>query len=186
MIRELAQGTPLRNLIRRTRSWYWRSRYRLPHVDPTFLLSWGCHIHPDFVAGALGYMGHGCVIRPRVRAGRYVMFGADVSIVGADHRFDLAGTPMIFSGRPDLPETIIEDDVWLGGRSTLMAGITIGRGSIIAAGSVVTRDVPPYSIMAGVPARLLRKRFDSAEDEHKHDEMLDSADYVAEFAHPKH
>jgi acetyltransferase-like isoleucine patch superfamily enzyme len=114
------------------------------------------------------------------------MFGADVSIVGADHRFDLAGTPMIFSGRPDLPETVIEDDVWLGGRSILMAGITVGRGSIIAAGSVVTRDVPPYSIMAGVPARLLRKRFDSAADERKHDEMLDSADYVAEFAHPKY
>jgi acetyltransferase-like isoleucine patch superfamily enzyme len=52
----------------------------------------------------------------------------------------------------------IEDDCWLGARVTVLGGVTIGRGSVIAAGSVVTRDVPPYSIVAGVPARVVGSR----------------------------
>lgn len=175
----------LRKWIRRVRSAYWKRRYGLPNVSDSFLLSWGCFIHEDFRAGPHGYMGHGCVICPRVTAGRYVMFGADVSVVGADHRFDLPGTPMIFSGRPELPETTIEDDVWLGGRSILMAGVTIGRGAIVAAGSVVTRDVPPFSVVAGVPARVIRKRFDDPDDERKHDEMLALPTVEGKYCDPK-
>ena len=56
-------------------------------------------------------------------------------------------------------DIIIGDDVWFGYRSIIMSGIRIGRGAIIAAGSVVTRDVPPYSIVAGVPAKIVRYRF---------------------------
>lgn len=53
---------------------------------------------------------------------------------------------------------VIEDDVWIGANVTITAGITIGRGSVLAAGAVVTKDVPPFSIMGGVPARRLRSR----------------------------
>ena len=56
-----------------------------------------------------------------------------------------------------LPITI-EDDVWLGAGATVVGGVTIGRGSIVAAGSVVTRDVEPFSVVAGVPATLVRSR----------------------------
>ena len=54
---------------------------------------------------------------------------------------------------------IIENDVWIGYRVTILSGIRIGNGAIVAAGSVVTRDVPPYSIVGGVPARIIRYRF---------------------------
>lgn len=174
----------LRDALRLVRTWFWKTRYRLPAVDPLFLLSGRCRIHRDFTAGPFGFMNSGCRICPRVSVGRYVMFGPDVSIVGGDHRFEEAGTPMIFSGRPEQPSTIIEDDVWLGARSTIMAGVTIGRGSIVAACAVVTSDVPAYSIVAGVPARVVRSRFDPEQIE-VHDEMLALDAYRGEFCEPK-
>lgn len=54
---------------------------------------------------------------------------------------------------------IVEDDVWIGYRSMVMSGVVIGKGAVIAAGSVVTKDVPPYAIVGGVPAKLIRYRF---------------------------
>ncbi|MCX4175796.1 DapH/DapD/GlmU-related protein [Paraburkholderia madseniana] len=52
----------------------------------------------------------------------------------------------------------IEEDCWLGARVTVLGGVTIGKGSVIAAGSVITRDVPPFSIVAGVPGRVVGSR----------------------------
>ena len=55
-------------------------------------------------------------------------------------------------------DVIIEEDVWAGANVTILKGVTIGRGCIIAAGAVVTKDMPPYSIVGGVPARVIKKR----------------------------
>jgi len=52
----------------------------------------------------------------------------------------------------------IEDDVWIGSNSTVLDGVTIGRGSVIGAGSVVTQDIPPFSVALGVPAKLIKER----------------------------
>lgn len=112
------------------------------------------------------------------------MFGPEVSIVGADHRFDMAGVPMIFAGRPRLPSTVIEEDVWVGFRSTIMCGVTIGRGAIIAANSVVTKDVPPYEIHGGVPARKLRDRFADSDMIKIHDDMLAGPLFTGMFCEP--
>lgn len=57
----------------------------------------------------------------------------------------------------------VRDDVWIGVRSTILSGVTIGQGAVVAAGSVVTKDVPSYAIVAGVPAKVLRYRFDESE-----------------------
>ena len=89
------------------------------------------------------------------------------------------------TGLPDPLDTIVEDDVWIGGGSTVLVRITIGRGSIIATGTVVTRDVPPYSIVAGVPARVLRKRFENDEDERLLYEILVSGNFVSHYADSK-
>ncbi|EFR44685.1 CatB-related O-acetyltransferase [Streptococcus pseudoporcinus] len=56
-------------------------------------------------------------------------------------------------------DIIIEDDVWIGTNAIILSGVTIGKGAVIAAGSVVTKDVPPYTIYGGVPAKLIKKRF---------------------------
>lgn len=60
---------------------------------------------------------------------------------------------------PATKQTIIGNDVWIGLRVTIIAGVNIGHGAIIGAGSVVTHDVPPYSIVAGVPAKVIKFRF---------------------------
>lgn len=113
------------------------------------------------------------------------MFASEVLILGGDHRFNLPGVPMMCSGRPEIPATIIEDDVWIGFRAIIMAGVTIGRGSIIAAQSVVTKDVPPYSIVGGIPAVVIANRFEKSEDISTHDRMLAIADLPISRMPPK-
>ena len=106
-------------------------------------------------------IGERCVVPHNTRIGRYVMMAPEVHIVANNHNFSDTSTPMCFQHpeQTHLP-TIIEDDCWLGVRCILTPGHTIGKGSIIAAGAVVTHDVPPYSIWAGNPARMIRSRMD--------------------------
>lgn len=68
-------------------------------------------------------------------------------------------------------DVIVEEDVWLGVNVTLLAGVTVGRGSIVAAGAVVTKDVPPYCIVGGVPAKVIKQKW-PIDDIVKHEEIL--------------
>lgn len=100
--------------------------------------------------------------------GRKVIFGPRPTIITGDHRTDIIGKYIIdVTVQEKLPENdqpvVIEDDVWCGANVTILKGVTIGRGSVIAAGAVVTKSFPPYSIIGGVPARLLKKRFSETE-----------------------
>lgn len=149
-----------------------RRRYGLRHVHHTFFICPGCVVAKDLVAAEYAFVNVGCVIGPRVSIGAYSMLSPYVSIVGGDHAYDKPGVPMIFAGVGDVPETVIESDVWIGCGAILMAGVRIGRGALVAAGAVVTKDVPPYEIHGGVPARKLAERFPHAEDREKHDRML--------------
>lgn len=96
--------------------------------------------------------------------GKKVIFGPHPTIITGDHRIDIIGN-YIIDNTEKLPENdapvIIEDDVWCGANVTILKGVTIGRGSVIAAGAVVTRDIPPYSIAGGIPAKVLKQRFTS-------------------------
>jgi len=102
--------------------------------------------------------------RSRIRIGSHVMFGPEVAIWGGNHRFDLVGCFMMTvtegEKRPeDDQDVVIEDDVWVGSRAIILHGTTIRRGAVVAAGAVVTKDVPPYAIVAGVPARVVAFRW---------------------------
>lgn len=90
-----------------------------------------------------------------------VMFGPGVYILGGDHQYSEIGKFMYQLKAPgkSLP-VIIEEDVWIGARVIILKGVRIGTGSIVGAGSVVTHNINPYSIVAGNPARLLRYRFE--------------------------
>ena len=66
--------------------------------------------------------------------------------------------PMCFQGKTENKVTRIDDDCWIGARAMIMPGRVIGSGSIIAAGAIVTRDVEPFSVVGGNPAKLIRKR----------------------------
>ncbi|MFT5050718.1 MAG: acetyltransferase-like isoleucine patch superfamily enzyme [Chlamydiales bacterium] len=94
-----------------------------------------------------------------VSIGRDVMFGPRVVILPENHVFE-DPTATIKSQGVVREGVVIEDDCWLGANVTVLAGVTIGQGSIIAAGAVVTKDVPANSIAGGVPARILKQRAD--------------------------
>ncbi|WP_241535928.1 acyltransferase [Indiicoccus explosivorum] len=103
-----------------------------------------------------------------------VMFGPHVFIITGSHRMDVIGEYMI-DIKDKLPENdldvVIEEDVWVGANVIILKGVTIGRGSVIAAGSIVTKNVEPYSIYAGVPARKIKERF-SEEEISEHEKLM--------------
>jgi acetyltransferase-like isoleucine patch superfamily enzyme len=99
------------------------------------------------------------------------MLAGSVAIVGGDHVMNSVDVPMIFAGREVSKKVEIGDDVWIGHGAIILHGVNIGNGANVAAGSVVTKDVAPYTIVGGVPAKLIRYRFD--ENQIKlHQEML--------------
>lgn len=94
--------------------------------------------------------------------GNKVMFGPNVTIMGGDHNISQIGRYMydVVDKLPDNDLPVhIEDDVWVGTGAIILKGVTIGRGSVVAAGAVVIRDVPPYAIVGGVPAKVIRMRW---------------------------
>lgn len=103
------------------------------------------------------------------------MLGPRVLFIGDDHVFNIPGCPIIFSGRPsELRPTFIGRDAWIGADSIVMAGVKVGDGAIVAANSVVTKDVPAYTIVGGSPAKVIKQRFDSEEEIIKHKKMIDN------------
>ena len=109
--------------------------------------------------------------------GNYVTFGPNVTIRGGDHRMDLIGKHIYEIGEDEkLPENdidvFVDDGVWCGCNVTILKGCHIGRGAVIAAGSVVTKDVPPYAIVGGNPAKLIKYRF-SEEQIVEHERVLE-------------
>jgi len=88
------------------------------------------------------------------------MMGPDVMIYTQNHRFDRIDIPMIEQGNTEPKPVVIEDDVWIAARSIILPGVTIGKGAVIAAGAVVTKDVPPYTVVGGVPARKIKLRIE--------------------------
>ena len=158
--------------IKSVRMFFIRKFYNLKHVSNTFYLGGKSIISKDIIAGRYTYIGPNCVIYPKVSIGDYTMLANDVAIIGGDHNYNLPGMPIIFSGRDNLKPTIIGKDVWVGAYVKIIAGVSIGDGSIIAMGSVVTKDVAPFSIYGGVPAVKIKERFQNSEDIIKHEEML--------------
>ena len=84
--------------------------------------------------------------------------GPDCIIYTQNHNFSNISIPMDQQGFQEEKEVIIEDDVWIGGRVIILPGVKIGKGSIIGAGAVVSKNVDPYSIVVGNPARKVKTR----------------------------
>lgn len=113
--------------------------------------------------------------RAKVYIGSKVGIAPYLKIITGNHNVDCVGHFM-FDGdtskkQEDDKDVIIEGDSWLGINVTILAGVTIGRGSVIAAGAVVTKSCPPYSIIGGVPARVLKYRF-TIEEVLEHEKIL--------------
>ena len=138
--------------------------------------------------GAFCFVNINSTIRRVEKIGRFVMVGPDVFIGGNPHSVNSVSAHLMFRGRSDewyksfttfyedketvkkiaesqemeisrKSKVLIGNDVWIGARAVILGGVTIGDGAVIGGGAVVTKDVEPYTIVAGNPARVIRKRF---------------------------
>ena len=102
-------------------------------------------------------LGVNCRARGPITIGKDVMMGPDVVLMTRMHNFRDLSVPMKTQGSEVRP-VVVEDDVWIGTRVIVLPGCTIGKGAIIGAGAVVTKDVPEYAIVGGSPAKVIRYR----------------------------
>lgn len=131
-----------------------------------------CHIHRGAILATYGgkiEIGDHCTINPYsilyghggLHIGNFVRIATHCVIVPANHGFDTLDVPI--ARQPIAALGIkIEDDVWIGANSVILDGITIGRGAVIGAGSVVTKNIPSLSIAVGNPARVISSRLERA------------------------
>lgn len=111
--------------------------------------------------GNYSYINPHCIIGGQggVTIGNFVMISYNCNIVSANHGYSNWQKPMRLQGIVTKP-VVIHDDVWIGANAVILPGVTIGRGAIIGANAVVTKNVDEYAIVGGVPAKLLKYRFD--------------------------
>ena len=131
--------------------------------------------HKDVAFGHHVQFGPNCKIQCDIVFGNYVLVASNVSFVGKDdHLFCKTCVPIWNSGRGDTFKTRIGNDVWIGHGAIVMGGINVGDGAIIAAGAVVTKDVPPCCIVGGNPAKIIKERFKSVEDKERHLNLIEN------------
>ncbi len=117
-------------------------------------------------------LGPRCTIQTDVSFGDSVLVAGEVAFLGRhDHRTDVVGATVWGSGRGENRGIVVEDDVWIGWRAIVLDGVTIGRGAVVGAGSVVTKTIPPFAIVAGVPAKEISRRF-TEDQARRHEAML--------------
>lgn len=118
----------------------------------------------DFDSGWLVEVGDNssigirCKIPADLQMGNNVMMGPEVMVFGPNHKADDLSIPIQEQGYEESRPVTIADDVWVGARVIILSGVSVGKGAIIGAGAVVTKDVPPYAVCVGNPARVVRFR----------------------------
>jgi|ERR1035437_2763527 acetyltransferase-like isoleucine patch superfamily enzyme len=130
------------------------------------------------IIGNYFYIGRDSQIQCDAQIGDYVMLGNKVGLIGRyDHNYQQIGVPIRLASHIQdsnynwkglTLRVEIEDDVWVGYGSIILSGVKIGQGSIIAAGSVVTKDIEPFSIYGGIPAKKIGNRFNSESEMKEH------------------
>lgn len=119
-----------------------------------------CYVGAGFglEVGSNSQLGHNARIGRNVSIGNDVLMGPDVVIMTTSHETSDINVPIRLQGKTEDKPVKIGDDVWVGTRVVILPGVTVGRGAIIGASAVVTKDVPPYSVVAGVPAKVVKWR----------------------------
>lgn len=172
--------TAVRRIANSIRAWYmlnirytytnWGGIFSLVRI-PTSTKIWSPH--KDVTIGECVQFGQGCRIQCDIHFGNSILMASNVAFVGKDdHIANIPNTTIWNSGRGDSQKTYVGNDVWIGHGAIIVAGVHIGDGSIVAAGSVVVKDVEPCTIVGGNPARFIKNRFSTEEDKNKHLQYL--------------
>ncbi|MFR9502513.1 MAG: acyltransferase [Rikenellaceae bacterium] len=109
-----------------------------------------------------------------LHVGNNLALGPNITIMTGDHRYNVIGTFIrdIHEKTPENDQAVtIEDEIWAGANVTILKGVTVGRGSVIASGAILTKSCPSYSIVGGIPAKVLKFRF-SIEEVLEHEKVL--------------
>ncbi len=125
----------------------------------------GAIFTPGLSIGNNSGVGVNCEINGVVTIGDDVMMGPEVVIYTSGHKYDNLEVPMWKQGDTETEPVSIGNDVWIGRRAIIMPGVKIGDGCIIGAGAVVTKDVPDYAIVGGVPAKVIKYRKEEIDSE---------------------
>ncbi|WP_165750061.1 acyltransferase [Cellulophaga sp. Z1A5H] len=167
----------IKDVIRKLRFYYLQKiKWKKYTIGENFYVGMRVHLwaKDKLVIGKNFYIGRDSQIEADCIIGDNVIFGNNVAIVGKyDHHYQQIGVPIRMASRIRdesytwkglTSKTIIEDDVWVGYGAIIMSGVTIKKGSIIAAGAVVTKDTEAYSIFGGNPAKKITSRFATEDD----------------------
>lgn len=111
----------------------------------------------NLVTGSNVHLNPGVCIYGRVTMGDDVMVAPNVVIAGGNHGIERNRVPMYYQSGTSIGVTI-ESDVWIGANAVILDGVTVGQGAVVAAGAVVNKDVEPYAVVAGVPAKKIKVR----------------------------
>lgn len=120
-------------------------------------------ISPNIWIGNESELGTRCMIQGNISIGSNVIMGPDVKIYARNHKYERIDIPIQKQGKHYF-KTMIGDDVWIGANSIVTAGVKVGNHVIVAAGSVVTKDIPDYAIVGGAPARVIKYRKENNEN----------------------
>ena len=117
-----------------------------------------CFVHKNTEIGDYSGIGYACEINNGVKIGNNVMMGPSVLIYTQNHNTSRVDIPMREQGMREMKPVVIEDDVWIGARVCILPGVTIGKGSVIGACAVVSKNVPEYSVVVGNPGQVVKIR----------------------------
>lgn len=118
----------------------------------------GAQFDSDISIGDYSGIGIHCTVGGSVTIGEHVMMGPECVLLSHNHKFDRLDIPMCQQGFSEEEPIHIGNDVWIGTRVVILPGVTVGDHSVIGAGAVVTKDVPDYAIVGGVPAKVIKMR----------------------------
>lgn len=145
-------------LAKRLRAWFGKKIMASVGMDVN--IEKGAVFGPDCKLGDKSGIGVHCELYGPVYIGRYVNMGPEVVIYTRNHNTSRTDIIMQMQGYDDEKSVIIEDDVWIGRRVIILPGVTIGKGSVVGAGAVVSRSIPPFSVAVGNPAKVVKTRTD--------------------------
>lgn len=135
----------------------WLVAHYIKNCGQNLRVKKGAEISPNSEVGDFSELGSNALIQANVKIGNHVIMGPDIKIYSRNHKFDRLDIPMQRQGK-NYYKTEVGNDVWIGANVIITAGCDIGDHVIIAAGSVVTKDIPEWAIVGGVPAKVIKFR----------------------------
>jgi acetyltransferase-like isoleucine patch superfamily enzyme len=174
--RDFLQEPFFKASLRQVYKLYIKIRYHMPYLGEGFRWGYNWKIKQGVLSvGNYVYIGPDVhIIYPTV-IGDLCLVAAGVQFIGNDHGYTDIDRPIRIASPIVDPwdiTTVVEPDVWIGQSAIIFHGVKIGRGTVIGAGCVVTNDISPYSVVAGVPARIIKTRFSTKQQVEEYEEKM--------------